>query len=172
MQYDQQERERKPNRIRARKLAASILKELGIVSKPIRLAPILKHLDLLGQQVSLTSYNIDNISAFIDFEDNTIYFENSHPTVRKRFSVAHEIGHYLMDHGGQHAGGALFLESNMPNEIEANMFASELLMPFAWLKEDVRAGGKVKDLAWKYWVSEDAMGWRLSKSDALLLPRV
>jgi len=63
-----------------------------------------------------------------------------------------------------------FLNSKNPKEIEANMFAAELLLPFEWIKSDMRSGRVgIKQLARKYWVSEEAMGWRLFQSDALLL---
>lgn len=52
---------------------------------------------------------------------------------RKRFSIAHEIGHYLLDHNKVHYDnpGTLDCYRQGNQEAEANEFASELLMPTA-----------------------------------------
>ena len=50
---------------------------------------------------------------------------------RKRFSIAHEIGHYLLGHNKLHCDndGTLDCYRKGHQEAEANEFASELLMP-------------------------------------------
>ncbi|MBO4720228.1 MAG: ImmA/IrrE family metallo-endopeptidase [Prevotella sp.] len=50
---------------------------------------------------------------------------------RKRFSIAHEIGHYLLGHNKVHCDnpGTLDCYKQGNQEAEANEFASELLMP-------------------------------------------
>jgi Zn-dependent peptidase ImmA (M78 family) len=56
---------------------------------------------------------------------------------RKRFSLAHELGHYVLHHreGKVHVDKTVFFRNDIPNkedrrmEREANVFASELLMP-------------------------------------------
>lgn len=71
--------------------------------------------------------------------------ENHHPN-RRRFSVAHEIAHYLL----HHESASVFVDANpvffrdddsaagtKQQEIEANAFASELLVPAAALRERV-----------------------------------
>lgn len=69
-----------------------------------------------------------------------LYNQNS-PAPRKRFTVAHELGHFLLpfhDKNAQCASSDLkAIKSNSPNqtkEVEANRFAIELLAP----KEQVR----------------------------------
>jgi hypothetical protein len=64
---------------------------------------------------------------------------------RKRFSIAHELGHFVLNHEGL-ALQIICTEKDMMNwysidkETEANFFASELLMPEALVKQrcDVR----------------------------------
>ncbi|MFH1079150.1 MAG: ImmA/IrrE family metallo-endopeptidase [Pseudomonadota bacterium] len=64
---------------------------------------------------------------------------------RKRFSIAHELGHFVLNHEGMSLEIAC-TEKDMMNwysvdkETEANFFASELLMPEALVKQrcDVR----------------------------------
>lgn len=54
------------------------------------------------------------------------------PVLRQRFTIAHELGHWALEHGN-----ALFRDSpeqfrtsqRDPREVEANRFAAELLMP-------------------------------------------
>src|SRR3989339_160046 len=40
----------------------------------------------------------DSISALIEYSKNIILVNPSHSEVRKRFSIAHEIGHYILGH--------------------------------------------------------------------------
>ncbi len=59
-----------------------------------------------------------------------IFFMNSErPGERERFSLAHELGHAIMHHASIH--GEI--------EDEANAFASELLMPRADIRNDLRS---------------------------------
>lgn len=105
----------------------------------------------------------------------------SHHLNRRRFTIAHEIGHYLL-----HEGNRVFVDrSNYKvsfrdtesssgmniEEIEANMFASLLLIPERFLVSDLEgkdidiadetADQEVKALARKYKVSPQAMAFRL-----------
>lgn len=68
---------------------------------------------------------------------------NHHPN-RRRFSVAHEIGHYLLHRDSASvfvdAAPVFFRDDNTSagteqQEVEANTFAAELLMPAATLRE-------------------------------------
>lgn len=68
-----------------------------------------------------------------------------HPRVRRRFSIAHELGHVALGHEHidiDHAIAAIFGDEDEAYEKvdgdlekEANAFAVELLMPRAWVKE-------------------------------------
>ena len=55
----------------------------------------------------------------------------------------------------------LDLNSKKPEEIEANQFAAELLMPLEMLKKDLQSKKNAKDIAREYNVSEEAVWWRL-----------
>ncbi len=88
--------------------------------------------------------------------------------VRRRFSVAHELGHFVLPHGAEHfvSYGTPVSEGDPPNydwrkEREANQFAAELLMP----AEQVRslAGSlSISRLAKRFDVSQAAMAYRLA----------
>lgn len=100
------------------------------------------------------------------------------PLNRQRFTIAHELGHLLLHEGKQvhlderlrvnlrNATSSLAVD---PDEMEANQFAVELLMPEAFLEKDMlmmvdldpESGNVISDLAEKYKVSEQAMTIRL-----------
>lgn len=110
----------------------------------------------------------DNISGkkFYNFDRGCYVIEvnkNHHPN-RKRFTIAHELGHYALQHGN--TTDTLYRDSDMDSnsdEIEANTFAAEILMPVSAIRHLVFNNGvtKIQDLAHHLWVSEQAMLYRL-----------
>lgn len=106
-----------------------------------------------------------------------IGINQKHHITRQRFSIAHEIGHLLL-----HRSESFHLDERDPirfrnalsstgeddDEIEANQFAAELLMPARFLERDIQefagrdAEQATKQLAEKYEVSVQAMAIRLS----------
>jgi Zn-dependent peptidase ImmA (M78 family) len=103
-----------------------------------------------------------------------------HPN-RKRFTIAHELAHYLLEHSTEDHIDWEFTVLRRDNtssdasdirEIEANSFAANLLMPTDFLKADLKRYTNYKGeielddtarlaLARKYKVSELAMRFRL-----------
>jgi Zn-dependent peptidase ImmA (M78 family) len=98
---------------------------------------------------------------------------------RQRFTIAHELGHWLL-----HDGKPLIVDQSVMinkrddvssqatdwQEIQANQFAAELLMPFKFVTDELRQqmssdiGSReelITTLARIFSVSNDAMGWRL-----------
>jgi len=55
------------------------------------------------------------------------------PTLRQRFTIAHELGHYALQHGARFRDStqSFSLANYDPVEAAANKFAAELLMPAA-----------------------------------------
>lgn len=101
-----------------------------------------------------------------------------HPN-RQRFTIAHEIGHLaLHNFESVHVDRGFFVKLRGPasstgenvEEVEANLFAAELLMPRAFLKADLAQHNTVdflddeflQGLAARYGVSVQAMTIRLS----------
>lgn len=88
---------------------------------------------------------------------------------RQRFTIAHELGHYASGHIS--AGQVLFRDTTEtftgrvydPQEVEANRFAAELLMPEKYIQNAIQRDGikTVQDLAKEFGVSASAMRWRL-----------
>lgn len=95
-----------------------------------------------------------------------------HHEHRRRFTVAHEIGHYLL-----HSSETLHYDTKAQldeiyfradsisnsDEIEANHFAAELLMPEDIVHKCIQSGiQSIPDLAERFNVSEYAMRYRLT----------
>jgi Zn-dependent peptidase ImmA (M78 family) len=112
-----------------------------------------------------------------------IALNSKEPSVRQRFTLAHELGHYFLhqnkntfieyrDNKEQENGKQKIIRG--PKEIEANKFAAALLMPKKFLVRDVSelaptgvTEAHVTFLANKYGVSEKAMTYRLMNLSTL-----
>ena len=89
------------------------------------------------------------------------------PTRRHRFTIAHELGHWIC-----HANGArsaptycrsqdVSQDTDRALEREANVFGAELLMPEAAVREAWAAFGDQDEMASRFGVSVLATQWRL-----------
>lgn len=85
--------------------------------------------------------------------------------VRQRFTIAHELGHHVLAHGARDRDTPenFTMGSNDPEEVEANRFAAELLMPAKFVKAlvEVQKVRSLRQLARLFDVSTAAMGYRL-----------
>jgi hypothetical protein len=83
---------------------------------------------------------------------------------RRRFTLAHELGHWICHclEGEQEPvycrARDLAQDADRAREREANVFAAELLMPETLVRAEFKEG---VDLADRFWVSDEAMAWRL-----------
>jgi Zn-dependent peptidase ImmA (M78 family) len=86
--------------------------------------------DISGMLVPLAAYRKQQSWAIV--------VNKSHAMVRKRFTVAHELGHlFLHGYTAPHADRGFLIrlrsarasDGTVAEEIEANQFAAELLMP-------------------------------------------
>jgi len=164
--------------IAARRKAEALAQQLGVAQPPVDVSQVA---EALGIRVVETKLG-DDISGLLITKDEvtTICVEETHRAVRKRFTIAHEIGHYCLRHQfepGEHVHvdrGALVSmrngrsgEGTDQREVEANQFAACLLMPRSLVQAEIaRKGGKVPEelvgeLALKFEVSEQAMTIRL-----------
>jgi len=128
---------------------------------------------------------------FIEKGQGKIGINSSHPPVRKRFTIAHEIGHFVLQHNrknqffidesNKHMSMKFHRDSNsstgeMRQEREANAFAAAILMPEKLLQKEVEnfnfdlsnpygnttEGDDLDRLAEKFVVSSQAMAFRLA----------
>lgn len=123
-------------------------------------------------------------------EDWTIYLNNSDSVRRKRFTAAHELGHFFShkyDGKSKSVSGSIFADSaiwTLPNkdettdpehleaDSEATAIALDILMPEGDVTALVKAGKTVEEMADYFFVSEGAMTVRLSKLGYKLLESV
>ncbi len=157
-----EEQNNKPRIGFARNTARKLLENAGIKNPPVLIRDIVSH---IKKEKDLSVYSwafgedTDGIQITEGEKAAIGYNQKQHPH-RQRFTVAHEIGHLLLGHTGKNF--ILDLNSKKPEEIEANQFAAELLMPLEMLKKDFQNGKKTaKDIAQAYNVSEEAVWWRL-----------
>lgn len=105
-----------------------------------------------------------------------IKVNENHPETRKRFTVAHELGHYFLhkenfgrqlfdDYAKRHSEmDWLYTNEERLFEREANIFAAWLLVDDHALAKQIRVLGRdARKLAAKFWVSERMMEFRLMR---------
>lgn len=106
----------------------------------------------------------------IELEDGPLIAYNAnHPPGRRRFTVAHELGHLLLDHLDSFHVDLTVREGaegrpgyDPAQEKQANVFAANLLMPEQWVRDRAESGVLPKELANDvFQVSELAFGYRL-----------
>lgn len=160
--------------------AEKILSDAKCFSLPISVENCATYLKLSISAVKLE----DSISGFLAINANNTFigYNNSHSELRRRFTIAHELGHFVL-----HAQSIPFFidksESNsyvfnrdersssgeFLKEREANNFAAALLMPKSLIKTEIansiyqeNLDLLVSELSKSFKVSEQAMRIRLS----------
>lgn len=135
----------------------------------------------LGIEVYETDSFPDNKSGSLlkDGGAYKIYVNSSHPETRKRFTIAHEIGHFLAHKdllekdGDEHIDD---VKQPMPalnrdeaealsavdreKEIQANQIAAEILMPENKFKKYLESAFDISEIAKRFGVSESAANFR------------
>lgn len=123
----------------------------------------------------MQSYNCEDILGYYDAEDNLMLInDDNQPITRKRFTMAHELGHHQLHHTLNHNFfRSVFFRQDIisprdQQEAEANYFAGYLLMPDSSIEQklpytDLMLGGEVtiNELAKLFAVSPEAMRIRL-----------
>lgn len=88
---------------------------------------------------------------------------------RRNFTVAHEVGHYIL-HTKENGcfSCVMDMRTRLPLEREANMFATELLMPVDAVKS-LAANMCIRRMATYFRVSNQAMEIRVKELDLMSL---
>jgi hypothetical protein len=120
--------------------------------------------------------NEGRLSGLLILSEKTIYLDRAEAhrsDARRRFTIAHEVGHWLLHSGAAHERPEMYCR---PRDLrrgdhrvgEANAFAAALLMPEALLRpaaEDCKCN--IAHLARTFAVSADAMTLSLLKLELL-----
>lgn len=150
-----------------------MLRKYNLTSAPVNMEELAESLDV---QTSFQPME-EEISAMLLIECGKahIVVNATHPPNRKRFSLAHELGHFALhasDANCFFVDRAFFRNSrssigNSREEIEANAFAAALLMPKKLVQKELPGDQnveiKVDEMAKRFEVSDEAMTIRLIK---------
>lgn len=125
---------------------------------PVDLIRIARHLGI--QRIRELDIRLDG--QLLELDDGTyeVILSNNVPHTRKRFTLAHEIGHILvaLDSRGEVACG------DGPTEELCNSVAAELLLPRRFLSEalsDKVDVSTIRQIATRFQCSLEATGWRI-----------
>lgn len=146
-----------------REAARGVLKEHGVKAPG---TPVEEIVGTAGFRVLERDWP-PRTSGILLRDHRIIGINRNHPPVRRLFSLAHEFGHYILNHH-------LWFESNREVTIdnpppegcegddktperEANIFAGELLVPLRILKAEARPGRSPQQLARAFRVSDQTM---------------
>ena len=163
--------------VRAR--VESLLRSHGLTTPPV---PVEKIAKALGVQVQGVPFD-DDLSGliYIDGKKPIIAVNSRHHLNRRRFTIAHELGHFVLHKealaGQIHVdrGFRVLMRDGTSasgtdgREIEANQFAAELLMPKSFVLTEVRRK-KTRSpdettpllaIAKRFQVSEQALQFRM-----------
>jgi Zn-dependent peptidase ImmA (M78 family) len=158
--------------------AADLLRETNCFAIPVAVDKVAYRLGLAVEAAELG----DDVSGIlvVKNESGTIGYNESQAPVRQRFSIAHEIGHYVLHREHERlfidkSYSAVFRRDQNSStgedlrEIQANQFAAALLMPEELLAKEIAGFSldlgdelALTALASRFQVSSQAMSLRLA----------
>ena len=148
------------------KLEAKNLLEKYKITTPV--VPVFELAQNLGYTITFfKSEKLNEVAGFTNLVSKTIYINEDDLSYRQSFTVAHELGHIVLQHQPDKIG-VLFRNTHIPTtdeEKEANVFAANLLMPKEFVFKVMKEYGLNKEniniLASIFGVSPQAMGHHL-----------
>ena len=165
--------------------ARKMLEKTRALAQPVDLGQVLDELELELRVRPME----EEYSGFLAVDKRVIVVNKLHPAVRRRFTIAHEIGHYDLHRRDQDTTN-VFIDrtayfhnehevyfrrdqlgaADYRMEMEANAYAAGLLMPRELLeryldqhsdKIDLSKSESIRVIAEEFDVSRIAMGYRL-----------
>lgn len=154
-----------------RTVARKLLDKHGIKQPPVDLQKLVEDEGLEYDEVDYFPDEVDAMIIPIEGRIVAAVNVNQAPN-RRKFSLAHELGHHFLhqdrsvleeritiDSGHERTCG----KSKDVYEVEADMFASELLIPLAFLKSIYKKGMSIPEVAEIFMVSEAAASVAVSQ---------
>ncbi len=159
-------------------LTLRMLQNLNLFKLPIN---VLKFAELIGVKVKMNDFG-DDVSGFLVTKNNQnlIGINPSESKQRQRFTIAHELGHFML-HAQNRNKDLMFISKvhfrdnnsttgENQKEIEANAFAAALLMPKPILQleldnlpNNISEEEAITILAKRFQVSSIAMTYRIER---------
>lgn len=158
-------------------LAKAVIGQISDIILPVPVRDIAASLDIAEIKPITVSGFEGGLITFDDKSSGCILInENSRPQ-RQRFTIGHELGHYLNPWHNPGSEGQFMCKAQdmvasgnpvggrQKMEVEANQFSAELLMPSQFMRDDVKRLNApeidhIVALATKYDVSKESMGRR------------
>jgi Zn-dependent peptidase ImmA (M78 family) len=159
------------------RVAMEVLRTFKVEKAPIPIERIAKGLGATLQFEPFEGKGDVSAMLYRDDERTVIGVNSTHGRTRQRFSIAHECGHLKLHKGKMYVDGKVNFRDSISalaidkEEIEANAFAAELLMPREFVVAEIKkalrqhdqhdADSIVPELARVFDVSPLAMEFRL-----------
>lgn len=161
----------RPDYKKAMESALSIVRQNGYVEPPISPILIASSQGVNVVEMEMTS-SFNEVAGFIDIRGSRIVVNKNDPTNRQSFTIAHELGHYILHkqliEADPEVYSVLYRKNNIsdkgnPIEQEANCFAANLLVPLNILAK--YQGLPISTIAILFRVSQDVIAYRLKDLD-------
>jgi Zn-dependent peptidase ImmA (M78 family) len=148
--------------------ARKLLSDRGITAPPVEVEAVARS---LGLRVVLVRRG-PGFDGQLLRERMLIEVDEGKPFNRRRFTIAHEIGHFQLKHSPVVCvtDDRTIADPKDINERQANTFASEMLMAEPWVREHWPRLKNIQAMAVAFSVSEQAMFYRLEGLNLLGLP--
>ena len=160
-----------------RPIVRKILSDSGAYDVPVKVDVIAEH---LGARIRYSPFAGELAGMLVRRDDGAVVIgvNSAHHINRQSFTIAHECGHLCL-----HKGKKVYIDRSFrvsvnhrdgrsrgavdPDEIEANRFAAELLMPLDSIRGDIdefdiEDDEVLKELAERYVVSVQALNYRVN----------
>lgn len=147
-----------------RREAEKIWEELCLTEPPLPIVEVAQSYGLKIVEVAFKGNN--EISGVLDINNKIIYLNQDDSVQHKRFTIAHELGHWCLHHGLLENNPDLGIYYRRPiggesddKEKEANCFAANLLVPLSQLQKFSSTYSDA-ELAKIFAVSAQVIGYR------------
>ena len=143
--------------------------EQGIKTSPLDIRSVVEKLFNIKVHEADLDRNISGFIERLNGDEWAIYLNQWESDLRKNFTIAHELGHFIKHRdillSGSHIDQVLFRDTeNSEIEMEASEYAANLLMPKDKFDEYIKQGiTNINELSEKFGVSSAAVRYRAYK---------
>lgn len=152
-------------------VAAALLLEAGVTKPPVPVFALARRVGICD----VARRHIDSAALLQDLSGVAgrrrpwgVILKASHCRATQRFSLAHEIGHLLLQGATLPSGRRVLAYRGAPgskryaqNEARMESFAADLLMPAPWLAEAVASGVSRAEICRRFGVTRSELARRL-----------